>query len=110
MFAWNLDLGVDLGSSFTTVWERGAGIVLQEPSLIAYATAAKDRRPIAVGEEAKEVRDRAVSEARVLQPVVGGVVADHEAAAAMLRRRRRSEVCPDAPARKRPAVRVRASS
>ena len=32
MWSWNLDLGIDLGSSNTTVWERGSGLVVCEPT------------------------------------------------------------------------------
>ncbi|HEY1079869.1 MAG TPA: rod shape-determining protein, partial [Bdellovibrio sp.] len=49
------DLYVDLGTANTLIAARGKGIVLNEPSLIAYQqTSPGKKRVIAVGNDAKE--------------------------------------------------------
>ena len=47
------DLGVDLGTSRTRVFARGRGIVVNEPSLLAYDK--NTREVVAVGMEALEL-------------------------------------------------------
>lgn len=83
MLGWNLDLGLDLGTSITRVYQRGVGIVLAEPSALAVSPSSGEL--VAVGAEAKLIADQGSAEARVVFPVSGGVVADHQAAAMMLR-------------------------
>ena len=47
----NKDLGIDLGTANTLVYQRGKGVILQEPSVVAMQ---KDNGTVlAVGEEAK---------------------------------------------------------
>jgi rod shape-determining protein MreB len=45
-------LGVDLGTANSIVWEAGAGIVLNEPTVVAVGI--EDRKVLAVGNEAKK--------------------------------------------------------
>ena len=83
MFGWNLDLGLDVGSCSTRIYQRGVGIVLDEPSAIAFSPGGQEL--LAVGAEAKLMADQASGDVRVVFPVRGGVVADHQAAARMVR-------------------------
>ena len=83
MFGWNLDLGLDVGSCSTRIYQRGIGIVLDEPSAIAFSPGGQEI--LAVGSEAKLMADQSSGDVRVVFPVRGGVVADHQAAARMVR-------------------------
>ncbi len=83
MLGWNLDLGLDAGSCNTRIYQRGVGIVLDEPSAIAFSPGGQE--VLAVGAEAQLMADQSSREVRVVFPVRGGVVADHQAAARMIR-------------------------
>ncbi len=87
MFGWNIDLGLDVGTCTTRIYQRGVGLVLAEPSAIAFSLRGGDRSgdPIAVGAEAKLIGDQGSDDARTVFPIRGGVVADHQAASAMIR-------------------------
>jgi len=46
------NIGIDLGTSTTLVYIKGKGIVLYEPSVVAFK--GRDNKILAVGEEAKK--------------------------------------------------------
>jgi rod shape-determining protein MreB len=77
------DLAVDLGTATTTIYVRGRGIVLEEPSLVAVAAA--DRRPLAVGAQAKRMLGRTPAHIEVVGPLQAGVIADLNVCERMLR-------------------------
>ena len=83
MLGWNIDLGFDVGSSVTRIYQRGVGIVLAEPTAVAFSP--DGREVLAVGTEAKVMVDQSGADARVVFPVQFGVVADHLAAAQMIK-------------------------
>jgi rod shape-determining protein MreB len=64
------------------VYLRGRGIVLEEPSVVAINV--KDRRPLAVGTEAKRMIGRTPSHIRAVRPLRDGVIADLELCEKML--------------------------
>ena len=68
------DIGVDLGTSRTRVFARGRGIVVNEPSLLAYDK--PTREVVAVGMEALELEGRASDDTQIVSPLQDGVVAD----------------------------------
>ncbi len=50
------DIGIDLGTASVLVYVRGKGVVLKEPSVVAYD---KDTNEIkAIGEEARQMMGR----------------------------------------------------
>ena len=51
-----LEIALDLGTSFTSVYVSGNGIVLHEPSVIAYFDNGGKRRTRAVGAERPKKR------------------------------------------------------
>ncbi len=80
------DLGIDLGTSSICVFERGKGIVLREPSVIACRTSAAGRPVLlAVGEQARRMTGRTPAGVRVARPLADGVIADHDLAVELLR-------------------------
>ncbi|UOF02207.1 rod shape-determining protein [Bdellovibrio reynosensis] len=79
------DLYVDLGTANTLIAARGKGIVLNEPSLIAYQqTSPGKKRVIAVGNDAKEKLANNPGSIFPQKPIRDGVIADFETSEVML--------------------------
>jgi len=76
------DLAIDLGTSNTCVFARGAGIVVNEPSIVAVNTVTDQIE--AVGNDAKEMIGRTPGSITAIRPMRDGVIADFEAAEKML--------------------------
>ncbi|MCR4416714.1 MAG: rod shape-determining protein [Ignavibacteria bacterium] len=77
------DIAIDLGTANTLIYIKGKGIVLNEPSIVAFDKNTK--RIIAVGNQAKEIQGREHRDVRVSRPLRDGVIADFEIAEGMLR-------------------------
>jgi rod shape-determining protein MreB len=77
------EIGIDLGTVNVLVYVRGAGIVLQEPSVVALTV--NESRIVAVGEEAKAMLGRTPDAIEVVRPMRDGVIADYQITEAMLR-------------------------
>jgi rod shape-determining protein MreB and related proteins len=77
------DLAVDLGTANTVVFARGEGIVVFEPSVIAFDE--QHGQIQAVGAEAKRMIGRTPATIRAIQPLRHGVIADFEVTEQMLR-------------------------
>jgi rod shape-determining protein MreB len=76
------DLAIDLGTANTCVFARGRGIVLNEPSIVAFNNVTSQIE--AVGAEAKEMLGRTPGNITAIKPMRDGVIADFEAAEKML--------------------------
>ena len=77
------DLSIDLGTANTLVYQKGKGIVMDEPSVVAVH---KDtNRVLAVGKEAKDMLGRTPGSIVAIRPMKDGVIADFEITEAMLR-------------------------
>src|SRR5258706_8703813 len=76
------DLAIDLGTATTCVFARGRGIVLSEPSIVAFNNT--NAQIEAVGIEAKEKLGRKPGNITAIKPMRDGVIADFEAAERML--------------------------
>ena len=77
------DVAVDLGTANTVVYNRGQGIVLFEPSVVAI-----DERTggvHAVGTDAKRMIGRTPATIRAIRPLRHGVIADFDVTEQMLR-------------------------
>ena len=77
------NLAIDLGSSNTRVYAQGQGIVLNEPSVVAYNL--QEREVIAVGNEAKGMIGRTPGDVRSVRPIQHGTVTDLITTKAMFR-------------------------
>jgi rod shape-determining protein MreB and related proteins len=77
------DMGIDLGTANTLVYVSGRGVVLQEPSVVAIDETTG--KPLAVGEEAKQMLGRTPGNIRALRPLRDGVIADFDVAEIMLK-------------------------
>ncbi len=79
------DLAIDLGTANTLMYEKGKGIVLNEPSIVALQFDGNRKQPVAFGAEAKVMLGRTPAGVSVIRPVRTGVIADFEVATLMLR-------------------------
>ena len=77
------DMGIDLGTANTLVYVSGRGVVLQEPSVVAIDETTG--KPLAVGEEAKQMLGRTPDNIRAIRPLRDGVIADFDIAEVMLK-------------------------
>jgi rod shape-determining protein MreB and related proteins len=75
-------LAIDLGTANTCVYAPGRGIVLNEPSVVAFNNTRKCIE--AVGTEAKQMLGRTPGHLTAIKPLRDGVIADFEAAERML--------------------------
>jgi rod shape-determining protein MreB and related proteins len=77
------DVAIDLGTANTLVWMKGKGIVLNEPSIVAFDRTTKNI--IAVGHEAQAMVGKTHKDIRTIRPLKDGVIADFEIAEGMMR-------------------------
>jgi rod shape-determining protein MreB and related proteins len=77
------DMAVDLGTANTLVFIRGRGIVLFEPSVVAFSE--ETGKVHAVGAEARRMIGRTPATIRATRPLRHGVIADFEITEQMLR-------------------------
>jgi len=73
-------IAIDLGSSYTSIYLGGEGVVLREPTQVL-ALRADPEGVIAIGHEAKAMLGRASGEAVLVSPVMDGAVTDVDMAA-----------------------------
>jgi len=76
------DLAIDLGTANTCVYVHGRGVVLNEPSVVAFNTAKAGAE--AIGAAALEMLGRTPVGITAIHPMKDGVIADFEAAEVML--------------------------
>lgn len=76
------DIGIDLGTANTLVYAKGKGIIISEPSVVAYDTRTNEIKK--VGLEAKKVIGRTPSSIVAIRPLRAGVISDFEITTIML--------------------------
>jgi len=76
-------VGIDLGTANTNVYLPGKGVVITEPTVVAYDE--NSQKVIAVGKEAKEMIGKTPREIKIYRPLKEGVIADYKATLAILR-------------------------
>ncbi len=82
-------VGIDLGTANTLVYIAKKGIVLNEPTVVAYSledlpVGRQGKRILAVGEEAKEMLGRTPGSIIASRPMKEGVIADYTTTSAMI--------------------------
>ncbi|MDH7514931.1 MAG: rod shape-determining protein [Bacteroidota bacterium] len=77
------DIAIDLGTANTLIWVKGKGIVMSEPSIVAFDVNTK--KIIAIGNDAREMQGKTHRDLQVIRPMRDGVIADFEIAEGMLR-------------------------
>jgi rod shape-determining protein MreB len=76
------DIGLDLGTANTVVYQRGAGILVSEPSVVAYDV--ERDTIIAIGHAAKEMEGRTTAKVRIVRPLRRGTISDFRGAHALV--------------------------
>ncbi|MDO9508150.1 MAG: rod shape-determining protein [Thermovirgaceae bacterium] len=81
------DIGMDLGTANIVVYVKGKGIVINEPSVIAYRkpTRRSSREIIAYGTEAKAMAGKTPVGVETVRPLLNGVIADFDMTGALIR-------------------------
>ncbi len=74
---------MDLGTANTLIYMKGAGIVLNEPSVVAIER--NTGKIIAVGKEAKEYIGKTPQQMAAIRPMKDGVIADFDVTKAMIK-------------------------
>ena len=83
MLSMSMDIGIDLGTASILVYIKGKGIVLKEPSVVAYD---KDRNEIKeIGEEARKMIGRTPGNIVAVRPLRQGVISDYDITEKMLK-------------------------
>lgn len=75
-------IGIDLGTANTLVATPQKGIIINEPSYVAYNN--RTEEIIAIGTEAKNLMGKTASDITVVRPLRDGVISDFELTLAML--------------------------
>ena len=76
------DIGIDLGTASVLVYAKGKGVVLKEPSVVAFD---RDTNKIkAIGEEARLMRGRTPGNIVAVRPLRQGVISDYTVTEKML--------------------------
>lgn len=78
-----LDIGIDLGTANIIITISGKGVVLNEPSVVAYDR--KKRCVVAVGTEAYKMIGRTPEYIVAVRPLKDGVVSDNDMTQAMIK-------------------------
>lgn len=77
------DIGIDLGTASILVYIRGKGVVLKEPSVVAFD---RDTQKIrAIGEDARLMLGRTPGNITAVRPLRQGVISDYTVTEKMLR-------------------------
>ncbi len=75
-------VGIDLGTANTLVYIAGKGIVLNEPTVVAYSL--ENNRILAVGDDAREMLGRTPGSIVASRPMKEGVIANYTTTSAMI--------------------------
>ncbi len=79
------DMAIDLGTANTLAYVKGRGIVLDEPSVVAYQFRNGRKQVLAIGEAAKPMVGRTPGTIQVIRPMRDGVIADFDVAEEMIK-------------------------
>jgi rod shape-determining protein MreB len=75
-------LGIDFGTNATRIYLRGMGIVVDEPSIVAFNN--RTNRVVAHGFEARKMLARTPAHISAFRPIINGVIADFDLAKEMI--------------------------
>ncbi len=78
------DIAIDLGTANTLVYVKGKGVVLNEPSVVAYSIRDGRKEVQSVGEDARMMLGRTPAHIEAIRPMKDGVIADFEVAEVMI--------------------------
>jgi len=77
------DVAIDLGTANTLIWMKSKGVVLNEPSIVAFDRTTK--HIIAIGHDARAMVGKTHKDIKIIRPLRDGAIADFEITEGMLR-------------------------
>lgn len=77
------DIGIDLGTANILIYLKGKGVILDEPSVVAYDK--ETNRIQTIGEEAREMLGRTPGNVVAVRPLQHGVISDYAITEKMLK-------------------------
>ncbi len=80
----SMDIAIEIGTSFTSIYMSGSGLVLREPSVVAFIGDSENKKLLAVGSKAVQMQGRAPEKTTVVCPVADGYIADADACVSMM--------------------------
>lgn len=83
MFGFSTDIGIDLGTATVLVYIKGKGVVLREPSVVAFDK--NTSKILAVGTEARHMLGRTPGHIIAVRPLRQGVISDYTVTEKMLK-------------------------
>lgn len=79
----SMDIGIDLGTSSVLVYVKGKGVVLKEPSVVAFDRETNEIK--AIGEEARQMLGRTPGNIVAIRPLRKGVIFDYTVTEKMIK-------------------------
>ncbi len=79
----DVDIGIDLGTANVLVYVKGKGVVINQPSVVAFEKGSK--KLIAIGTKAKRMIGKEPSNISVIRPLKQGVISDYTVTERMLK-------------------------
>ncbi|MEM8630594.1 MAG: rod shape-determining protein [Pseudomonadota bacterium] len=79
------DMAIDLGTANTLIYVKGKGVILNEPSVVAFKVKNGQKEVLEVGEDAKMMLGRTPGSIEAIRPMREGVIADFDVAEAMIK-------------------------
>ena len=77
------DIGIDMGTSDIVVWYKGKGVIIHEPTMVAYDK--EEDKIVAFGEEARQLVARNQGSIVAIRPFKAGTVSDYSVTERLLR-------------------------
>ncbi len=79
----DMDIGIDLGTANVLVYVKGKGIVINQPSVVAFEK--RSKKLIAIGNRAKAMIGKVPENIEVIRPLKQGVISDYMVTERMLK-------------------------
>ncbi len=79
----SMDIGIDLGTASVLVYVKGKGVVLKEPSVVAFDRETNEIK--AIGEEARQMLGRTPGNIVAIRPLRKGVISDYTVTEKMIK-------------------------
>lgn len=78
----NPKIGIDLGTANILLFIKGKGVILSEPSVVAFSE--QNKKVLAVGQEARDMLGKTPDDIMAYRPMQDGVIADYKVTEVML--------------------------
>ena len=80
-----MEIAVEIGTGYTSLYLPGNGIVLREPTVIAFIGDPRGKRVRAVGLQAEKMLGKTPERTTIIEPVTDGVITDAQACGLLLK-------------------------